>query len=117
IPQSNENVEKDRVIWQSYEAGTELESNSEVTLYVSTGPEEKPDQEPPEDSNNGSDEDQSGDKDSENTNKEIIINFSIPEEEEEVKVKITKNSSKVYEKKHKTSEGEINKSFKGKVGD
>ena len=37
-PQSSENVEKDKVTWQSYDQGTELETGTSVDLYISSGP-------------------------------------------------------------------------------
>ncbi|NLL82246.1 MAG: Stk1 family PASTA domain-containing Ser/Thr kinase [Tissierellia bacterium] len=41
-PQPSENIEKDIVTWQSYIAGTTLESGTYVDLYISSGPPEVP---------------------------------------------------------------------------
>lgn len=47
IEQYSDSVEKDKVIWQSIESGTELETKTKVDLYVSKGPEKKPDEQEP----------------------------------------------------------------------
>jgi len=47
IEQYSDSVETDKVIWQSIESGTELETKTKVDLYVSKGPEKKPDEQEP----------------------------------------------------------------------
>lgn len=105
-PQPSEDIEKDKVIWQSYEPGTELETKTAVDLFVSSGPSEP--------SNSGGD-----------TNvidNEVPISFTLTplQEVEETTIKIIRTqdgiSEVVYNKKHKASDGSFYETFSGKIG-
>ncbi|WP_353093933.1 Stk1 family PASTA domain-containing Ser/Thr kinase [Tissierella praeacuta] len=109
IPQPSEDVGKDIVTWQSYDPGTELETDTAVDLYVSSGPSQENNNEENNNSNN-------------NEDKEGPITFLItPQPDvEETRIKIIKIqdgvSEVVYDKTHKATEEPFYKTFNGKKG-
>lgn len=97
---SNDEYAEGLVFWQSIEPGTEIETNTVVDIYVSTGPKEEP--EPVE------------------TDREIPFKISlIPvSENEEVEIKVVRiqdgNREDVYNKIHKVDGKSIMIPVKGK---
>ena len=102
-PQPSENVEKDLVIWQSYEKNTELETATAVDLYISSGPAETP-------IDNGEDD------------KEISTSLTMNplpdrEETEMVIYRIQDGVTDiVFNEKHKASDGAFVITLHSKVG-
>lgn len=102
-PQSSESVEKDRVVWQSYEAGTSIETGTAVDLYISSGPAAEPEPEEVPDA-------------------EVVtqITINIPQDKDETEVKINRiqdgTTATVYNKTHKAEEGYIVVPLSGKPG-
>lgn len=102
-PQPSESVEKDRVIWQSYEAGTSIETGTAVDLYISQGPAPEPEPEEIPDA-------------------EVVtqITINIPQDKDETEVKINRIqdgvTATVYNKTHKAEEGYIVVPLSGKPG-
>ena len=102
-PQPSENVEKDLVIWQSYEKNTELETGTAVDLYISSGPAETP-------IDNGEDD------------KEISTSLTMNplpdrEETEMVIYRIQDGVTDiVFNEKHKASDGAFVITLHSKVG-
>ncbi|CCQ96061.1 putative serine/threonine-protein kinase Sps1 [[Clostridium] ultunense Esp] len=98
--ETNDEYAEGLVFWQSIEPGTEIETNTAVDIYVSTGPKEEP--EPVE------------------TDKEIPFKISLTpiSENEEVEVKVKRiqdgNSEVVYNKVHKVDGKSITIPVKGK---
>lgn len=98
--ETNDEYAEGLVFWQSIEPGTEIETNTAVDIYVSTGPKEEP--EPFE------------------TDKEIPFKISLTpiSENEEVEVKVKRiqdgNSEVVYNKVHKVDGKSITIPVKGK---
>lgn len=102
-PQPSESVEKDRVVWQSYEAGTSIETGTAVDLYISSGPAAEPEPEEVPDA-------------------EVVtqITINIPQDKDETEVKINRiqdgTTATVYNKTHKAEEGYIVVPLSGKPG-
>ncbi len=94
----SENIPKDKVTWQSYEPGTDLETKTTVDLFVSSGPSEEP------------------------INNEGPITFTLTplQDVEETTIKIIRIqdgvSEVVYNRKRKASEGEFTETLSGKKG-
>lgn len=107
--ESNENVDKDIVIWQSHTANSEVEENTVIKLTVSNGIEENEDTYYEEENENEVEEDSLID-----SNLSIIL----PDDREEVEVtiyRIQDNEREViYNEVHNTSEGSISIQVKGK---
>ncbi len=105
-PQPSDSVAKDKVIWQSYEKGTELETGTAVDLYISSGPTEtnkpNPEEEP----------------------KDRIVMTTITLEpnydKAETQIKVIRNqdgeTTVVHNKIHKAEDGIIVLTFESKVG-
>lgn len=106
-PQSSDSVEKDKVIWQSYERGTELETGTAVDLYISSGPEKVEKPNPIEEET----------KDQMTTTFMTLTPFS-DREETEVKINRTQDGQTitVHNKKHKAADGDFVLTFESKVG-
>ncbi|TJX16172.1 Stk1 family PASTA domain-containing Ser/Thr kinase [Tissierella creatinini] len=106
-PQPSDSVDKDRVIWQSYEQRTELETGTSVDLYISSGPEKEPDPDPDEE---------------EPTEKMVTTTITLSPlmEKEETEFKIMRNQDGetivVYNKMHKAADGDFVLTFKSKPG-
>lgn len=114
-PEPNEEVEKDIVTWQSYEAGSELETKTAVDLYISSGPEETPDVE--------EETEGQGEGTGDTTDLEegpITITLPLLEDEDETTIKINRRQDgeekEVYNKTHKVSEGDVAITLQGKIG-
>ncbi|SHE34410.1 serine/threonine protein kinase [Tissierella praeacuta DSM 18095] len=105
IPQPSENAGKDIVTWQSYNQGTELESDTAVDLYISSGPSQE--------NNNEGENNNTGDKE-----ESITFIITPPPDTEETRIKIIKiqdgRSEVVYDRTHKATEEPFYKTFKGK---
>lgn len=103
--EANDEVEKDIVFWQSFEVGTELETKTVVDLYISSGP---------------SEETGVGNGDNEVEEKQIVIRITPLPDEEETTIVINRRqdgvTKEVYNKKHSSSEIEINILLSGKIG-
>ena len=90
------------VIWQSIEPGTQIESNTEVDIYVSSGPEEKPEEQ-------------------DNNNKEIpfSINVTPAQDRDETEIRVDRIQDgvreSVYNKVHKAEEETVKIPLKGKL--
>lgn len=97
----NDEYEEDFVFWQSIEPGTEIENNTAIDIYVSTGPKEEPEPEP---------------------DKEIPFKISLTpaSENEEVEIRVERiqdeSRETVYNKVHKINGKTIEIPVKGKVG-
>lgn len=94
----------DIVSWQEYEQGTELESKTSVDLYISSGPEpvvEEP-VEPVDEMGS------------------ITFTFTPLADRDETEIKVFLKhdgvTEVIYNKMHKASDGEVVKTFTGKVG-
>lgn len=100
----NSDKPKDEVTWQSYEPGTEIEQDTVVDLYVSSGKGENA-----QEGNNG------GENGGEKTRTLII---SLPQDRNETEVKIIRiqngASETVYDKIHNVSEENIVITLSGK---
>ncbi|WP_333657406.1 PASTA domain-containing protein, partial [Tissierella praeacuta] len=105
IPQPSESAGKDIVTWQSYNQGTELESDTAVDLYISSGPSQE--------NNNEGENNNTGDKE-----ESITFIITPPPDTEETRIKIIKiqdgRSEVVYDRTHKATEEPFYKTFKGK---
>lgn len=105
VYQPSDEYEKDIVVWQNYEPGTELETKTAVDLYVSSGREET----------------EEGD-DEIDLVEETPITFTLTplQDREETSIKIIRIqdgvSQVVYNKKHKASDGVAIITLEGKVG-
>lgn len=101
VPEPNDEYDEGIVFWQSIEQGTEIEANTAIDIYVSTGPAEEPE---PED-----------------TDKEIPFSVSITpaSEEEEVEIKVLRvqdgNREVVYNKVHKVDGKSVEIPLEGKL--
>lgn len=90
------------VMWQSIEPGTQLEPNTEVDIYISSGPEEKP-EEP------------------DNKDKEIPFSINVTpaqdRDETEIRVDRIQDGVKetVYDKVHRADEETVKIPLKGKI--
>ncbi len=110
----NDKAEANIVTWQSYEAGTSLETKTAVDLYVSLGPEITSPQEPPQ-------EEEPVENPSE-TIKEgpytLILTPFSDREETEVTIfrKQNSNSKLVYSQKHSQSNGSFEVNLSGIPG-
>jgi serine/threonine-protein kinase len=97
----NDEYEEGFVFWQSIEPGTEIENNTAIDIYVSTGPKEEPEPEP---------------------DKEIPFKISLTpaSENEEVEIRVERiqdeSRETVYNKVHKINGKTIEIPVKGKVG-
>lgn len=121
VPQPSDSVEKDIVIWQEYEQGTELETKTSVDLYVSTGPEKKPDTNKPGDNNsNGGGNNGSNNGTGNGANKEektITMEIPISSDGEEIEVKLVRKQNGKTEEIYKGNHsGNITLSIKGQIG-
>ena len=100
VEQPSDEYAKGVVMWQSIEPGTELETNTVVDIYISSGPEEP--EEP--------------DKD-----KEIPfnINLTLPQDGEEIEIRVERIQDDaretVYDKVHNADGKSINIPLKGKI--
>lgn len=114
----NEDVEDGLVFWQSYEAGTELESDTAVDLYISSGPQEdKPEEDkPPEE---GSPED------GETPPEDFVegpISFTLTplQDQDQTNIKIARRQDGtekvVYNKVHLKTDGDVSINLEGKPG-
>lgn len=109
-PQPSEGIEKDRVTWQEYEPGTELETKTSVDLYISSGESE--------DISNGNEGDNNEDAQG---NVETPITFTLTpfQDREETRIKIIRVqdgvSTEVYNMKHKAGK-EVIITLQGKKG-
>lgn len=96
------------IIWQSVEAGSEVELNTTINIIISSGPKEEPIEEEPQ----GNDD--------KNKDKEIPFNISITPagEGDEVEIRVERiqdgNRETVYNKVHKTDEETVKIPLKGK---
>ena len=110
--QPSNDVAKGKVTWQSYLKGTELERETAVDLFVSSGPEEAPEPEPEPEEEEKPD----------NTSKEKAFTFTVTplQEQEETAIKVIRiqdgASEVVYNKTHNVNEGEITITTSGKLG-
>ena len=101
VPEPNDEYDEGIVFWQSIEQGTEIEANTAIDIYVSTGPAEEPE---PED-----------------TDKEIPFSVSITpaSEEEEVEIKVLRvqdgNREVVYNKVHRVDGKSVEIPLEGKL--
>ena len=90
------------VIWQSIEPGTQLETNTEVDIYISSGPEEKPEEQDKKD-------------------KEIpfSINVTPAQDRDETEIRVDRVQDgvreNVYNKVHKADEETVKIPLKGKL--
>ncbi|MGO1469282.1 MAG: Stk1 family PASTA domain-containing Ser/Thr kinase [Tissierella sp.] len=112
----NDNFPKDVVYFQSSNEGDELKSDTAIDLYVSKGsePTPEPDPEPQPEPNPDPEPEQSEGP------IRFIISLPTREEVEEIKVSIFRTQDgerkEVYNKKHMSSQGEVEVSSKGKKG-
>ncbi|MEW8972770.1 MAG: Stk1 family PASTA domain-containing Ser/Thr kinase [Tissierellaceae bacterium] len=112
-PQPSNDILKDHVVWQSYNAGTELETETAVDLYVSTGPDGGEDIGEP-DTDDGSRENSSR---KESSFKIDIIPFTDRDETEVVIIRRQDGATEeVYRGRHKASDGEQKIKVRGKTG-
>ncbi len=108
-PQPSNSVEKDLVIWQEYEQGTELETGTSVDLFISSGPEEEPEPEPEP-------------NEEEPTDRVVTTTITVSPfmHKEETHIKIIRNQDGetmvVHNKLHKASDGVVVLQFDSKVG-
>ncbi len=108
---SNE-IAKDHVVWQLYNEGTELETNTSVDLYISSGPDNGEDM-------GGTDTDNSGNskENKEGSLKIDIIPFTDRDETEVVIIRRQDGiSEEVYRGRHRSSDGEQKIKVRGKTG-
>ena len=114
-PELNEEVEKDIVTWQSYEAGSELETKTAVDLYISSGPEETDEEEGPEEGGEGENQ---GDGDL--VEEPIVFKLTPLSGEDQTIIRIIRRQdgteAEVYNKAHNASEGEVIIPLQGKIG-
>lgn len=105
----NDNLEKGIVIWQSYNQGTVLETNTAVDLYVSAGPQDN------EEIDNNEDNNESGDKEG-----PITFTLTLHQDREETRIKIIRIqegiSKVVHEKTYKADEAVVTLTLQGKKG-
>ena len=106
------------VFWQSYEAGTELEANTAVDIYVSLGPAqvEEPADEPIDEPIGGpADETTYGPREG-----SIILRLTPFSDREETEIKIIRRQNgvqaQIYKETHKYSGGEVVLELRGTVG-
>lgn len=104
-PQPSDSIEKDFVIWQSYEPGTELETGTTVDLYISSGPAETPIVIP-------------GEGDDEEVPTTLTMSPLADREETEMIIYRIQDgvTETVYNKKHKASDGDFVITLYSKVG-
>ena len=112
--EANEKVEANIVTWQSYEAGTPLETKTAVDLYVSKGPDTTTPDEPAEPEEPSKPPVETG---NEGPYTLILTPFS-DKEETEVTIfrKQNSNSELVYSEKHSQSAGSFEVKLKGIPG-
>lgn len=105
-PQPSDSVEKDLVIWQEYEQGTELETGTSVDLYISSGPEETPEPDPVEEPTERI------------VTTSITLTPNMDKEETEVKIIRSQDGETVvvYTRIHKAADGVFTLPFESKVG-
>lgn len=100
-PEANDEYEKGLVFWQSIEPGTEIENNTAVDIYISTGPKEEP--EPVES----------------DTETPFSINITPASDKEEVEIRVERiqdgNREVVYNKVHKVDGKSVKIPLKGKL--
>lgn len=114
----NEDVADGVVFWQSYEAGTEIETETAVDLYVSSGPleEQAEEESPPEE---GSPED--GDTPPlDSVEGPISFTLTPLQDQDQTTIKIARRQDGeekvVYNKVHLKTDGEVSINLEGKPG-
>ncbi len=107
--QPSDNVEKDLVIWQSYEKGTELETGTAVDLYISSGPSSSNEPDPNAEPGGNNDVD---------VQTPITLTPFADREETEIKIfRIQEGVTEtVYNKRHKASDGSFVETLTSKPG-
>lgn len=113
----NEDVAKGIVFWQSYESGTELESDTAVDLYVSSGPDESQTEEEPVEETPPVEEKPPVEEVSESP---ISFTLTPLQDQDQTTIKIERRqdggSKVVYNKVHLKTDGEVPINLEGKPG-
>jgi serine/threonine-protein kinase len=115
----NNEVPANEVTWQSYDAGTTLETKTAVDLYVSSGPESEPEPEP--EPNPGEDPENPGDEQPQ-VGEETSFTFTLTPftDREETEVTIFRKQggdpTMVYSDTHKASDGAFQVTVEGLPG-
>lgn len=114
IPQPSEDKKKGLVVWQSYEAGFELENKTAVDLYISDGPPTQDSEQTPEPKN------PEEPKAPVEGKKNISLTLTPFTDRVSTEIKIISkksgSSKEVYKKSHKGEDGDVVIELKGEVG-